>query len=384
MFTDITERRRAEHELLRSNRFLRTLSRCNETLVHATAELPLLQDMCRVVVESGRFALAWVGYRVDDAGLKVMALVDDRGGDYLVDGAYLSGAGHCDPALRAATTGEIQVVQSVAADACLPWRERAAEHGLGSAIALPLRVSREIIGALFIGAAEGGGFGPEEVALLSELAGDLGYGIEGLRVRADREQFMERLRLSMESTIRALSSTVELRDPYTAGHQRRDAELSAAVARRQGWTDERVQVIYLVGMVHVIGKIGVPSEILSKPGRLAAAEMLVVRTHAEAGYDILKGVEFPWPIAQIVRQHHERLDGSGYPQGLAGDAILPEARILAVCDVVEAMTTHRPYRPGLGIEAALAEIEAGKDRLYDARVVEACVRAIREGDFHFE
>jgi HD-GYP domain-containing protein (c-di-GMP phosphodiesterase class II) len=136
-------------------------------------------------------------------------------------------------------------------------------------------------------------------------------------------------------------------------------------------------------VVHDIGKIAVPAEILSKPGRLSETEMMLVREHASAGYDILRPVDFPWPIAQIVLQHHERMDGSGYPQGLQGDAILPEARILAVCDVVEAMTTHRPYRPGLGFDVALQEIESGRGTAFDPEVVDACVRVIRDERFAF-
>jgi PAS domain S-box-containing protein len=387
MFTDITDRLRAEKELVRTNRFLRTLSRCNETLVHATDERALLRDVCRVVVDVGGFALAWVGCLETDGSLTVAARVDARGSNYLADGERVGDASphhaRC-PARRAVVTGQIQVVQDVAGDESVAWRERAARFGYASAVALPFRSGGSPIGVFSIEASETGAFGPDEVALLSELAGDLGYGIEGLRVRRDREEYMQKLAGSMRSTVQALSNTVEVRDPYTAGHQRRVAELAAAVAQRMGWSEERAQAIFLAGMVHDIGKIAVPSEILSKPGRLSSAEMLLVRTHAEAGYEVLKGVDFPWPIAQIVREHHERLDGSGYPQGLKGDAILIEARVLAVCDVVEAMTTHRPYRPGLGLDLALHTIEQGRGTLFEPEVVDHCLRVIREAGFRFD
>ena len=187
----------------------------------------------------------------------------------------------------------------------------------------------------------------------------------------------------MES-IKAIAATVEMRDPYTAGHQERVAELAVAVAKEVGLSKEKVQGIYVAGIVHDLGKIGTPVEILNRPGKLSAVEFALIKQHAEAGYEILRNVEFPWPIAEIVRQHHERLDGSGYPHGLKDGAILPEARILAVADVVEAMASHRPYRPGLGIERALQEIERGRGTLYDASVVDACVKLFREGRFSFE
>ncbi len=175
-----------------------------------------------------------------------------------------------------------------------------------------------------------------------------------------------------------------MRDPYTAGHQQRVAKLAVAIARELHLPEQQIEGLYLAGIVHDVGKINVPAEILNKPGKLSRLQYQLIQAHAEAGYDIIKGVDFPWPIAEIVRQHHERLDGSGYPHGLAGEAILPEAKILAVADVVESMMSHRPYRASLGIEAALAEIEADEGRLFDAAAVEACTALFRENRFTFE
>ena len=157
------------------------------------------------------------------------------------------------------------------------------------------------------------------------------------------------------STVQVATTLSEMRDPYTAGHERRVA-----------------------GHLHDIGKISIPTEILAKPGKLSSAEFTLIKGHAQAGYDVLKDVEFPWPVAQVALQHHERMDGSGYPQGLKGEAILLESRIMAVADVIEAMSSHRPYRPGLGIAAALSEIERGRGTLYDANVADACLRLFRE------
>jgi HD-GYP domain-containing protein (c-di-GMP phosphodiesterase class II) len=190
---------------------------------------------------------------------------------------------------------------------------------------------------------------------------------------------MIRYQAAMEGTIMAMATIVEIRDPYTAGHQQRVARLCRSIAEKIGLSPDRIEGIYLSGLIHDIGKISVPAEILSKPGQLSEVEFLLIKAHSESGYDILKGVAFPWPVAEIARQHHERLDGSGYPQGLKGENILIEARIMAVADVVEAMATHRPYRPALGIDAALEEITSKKEVFYDSQVVDACLQLYEEG-----
>ncbi|MFA6971738.1 MAG: HD domain-containing phosphohydrolase [Gallionella sp.] len=192
-----------------------------------------------------------------------------------------------------------------------------------------------------------------------------------------------KLRVSLLESITALAAVVEMRDPYTAGHQRRVAQLAITIARELKLPEEQVEGIHLASVVHDVGKIRVPAEILSKPGKLTTLEFSLIKEHAENGYEILKNIDFPWSIAQIVQQHHERLDGSGYPHGLRDDQILLDSRIVAVADVVESMISHRPYRAGLGLEVALSEIERNKGRLFDPVVVEACIRIFREQDFHF-
>lgn len=187
------------------------------------------------------------------------------------------------------------------------------------------------------------------------------------------------LEKALEGTVHAVSKAVELRDPYTAGHQRRVADLACAIARAMELGERRIQGVRLVAMIHDIGKIGIPAEILSKPSRLSPLEMAMVRQHAEMGFDILKDVSFPWSVAEIAHQHHERLNGSGYPHGLKGEEISLEARIVAVADVVESMASHRPYRAGLGMQAALDEITRNSGVLYDERVVAACREVIAQG-----
>lgn len=191
-------------------------------------------------------------------------------------------------------------------------------------------------------------------------------------------EYVERLEHSIMSTVQAISHMVDLRDPYTAGHERRVGELAAAIGAEIGMNEHQIKGLRVAGSVHDVGKIGVPAEILSKPTRLSAAEFAIVKTHAQQGYEILKDIDFPWPIAQTVWQHHERLDGSGYPRGLRGDEISLEARIMAVADIIESMSTHRPYRPAMGIDAAFAELNAQPGKLYDQAIVTACERLFRE------
>jgi PAS domain S-box-containing protein len=193
----------------------------------------------------------------------------------------------------------------------------------------------------------------------------------------------QQLKNAVAGTVAAMGALVETRDPYTAGHERRVAELCTAIGLRMGFTPEAAQALALTARMHDIGKIAVPAEILTKPSRLSEVEYTLIQQHPEVAADILSAIDFGHPVAQTVLQHHERLDGSGYPNGLKGDEISRDARILAVADVVEAMSSHRPYRPALGLEAALAEIHGGAGRLYDADVVVACCQVFDEEGFEF-
>lgn len=206
---------------------------------------------------------------------------------------------------------------------------------------------------------------------------------EKMKMEADLKESLERTNRLLDETVQSLSSAMEKRDPYTAGHQQRVAQLACALAREIGGLPvERQKGIWIAATLHDIGKLFVPAEILTRSGHLSGIEFELVKSHAEAGYEILKDIEFQWPVPLIIRQHHERLDGSGYPAGLKADDILFEARILAVADVVEAMSSHRPYRPGKGIESALEEITRARGTAYDTSVVDACLAVFRNG-FHF-
>jgi putative two-component system response regulator len=193
-----------------------------------------------------------------------------------------------------------------------------------------------------------------------------------------------RLRDMLGAVVGTISKMVELRDPYTTGHERRVGSLAIAIGTSLGYDTHGLDGLRIGGYLHDVGKIAMPSSILSKPGRLTDVERALIRAHSQIGYEILSGIEFPWPIAEMTWQHHERLDGSGYPRGLRGDEILLDARIIAVADIVEAMTSHRPYRPALGLVQALDEIEEGRGVLYDPQVVDACLQLFREGLFTFD
>lgn len=210
------------------------------------------------------------------------------------------------------------------------------------------------------------------------------YAIERKRAEIELKRSFERLLRVLEETIDSLASVIEIRDPYTAGHQRRVSQLVCAIAKEMGFTEDQITGIKMAALIHDIGKIQVPAEILAKPSILTDKEMEKVRTHPKVGYNLLKTIEFPWLIAQIVYQHHERMNGSGYPKGIKGGDILAESRILAVADVVEAMCSDRPYRPAPGLEEALKEISEKQSLLYDPEVVDACVKLFKKKGFRFE
>ena len=198
------------------------------------------------------------------------------------------------------------------------------------------------------------------------------------------ERNLEGLLKVLNGTVEAIAALYEKRDPYTAGHQRRVAQLACAIARKMGLPDEQIYGIRIIGVVHDIGKIAVPGDILTKPGRLSTEELGIIKTHPQVAYDVLKNLEFPWPVAETILQHHERLDGSGYPNGISGEDIILEARILCVADVVESMVSHRPYRQALGMERAIREIVRNKGVLYDPAVTDACSKLSSNGGFELD
>ncbi len=511
---DVTAQRRAEAEMQRLNRALRTLSLCNTTLVHAEQEQALMDDICRVLTDQGGYRFAWVGYAETGEKHAIRPVAHAGADEKLLAriNECVSGKDRDAPSFYALQHSEVVVLRDLTADSeqFKVWREAAYAAGYSAAIILPLASHGEVIGVISIFSLESNAFDEAEIRLLKEMAGDLAFGIHTLRSRAARQQaevalkhteeryeelyenapnayasismedgqlvqfnqalcemlgysreemmgrsvfdlytdgdagldrakeifsklkeghgvrdeelqmrnaagkpvwvsltveavqdedghitesrammiditerkhadeergkFAEHLQRSLMQTIRAIALTIEKRDPYTSGHQERVAELAVRIGGELGLNEKELEGIRLGALIHDIGKISVPAEILSRPGKLEPEMYSIIKTHPRSGYEIIGGIDFPWPLAEMVLQHHERLDGSGYPEGRKGDDILFDAKILMVADVVEAMASHRPYRAALGLDKALEEIKLNRGKLYDEQVVDACLK----------
>jgi putative nucleotidyltransferase with HDIG domain len=265
-----------------------------------------------------------------------------------------------------------------------PWRERARQFGIRSAVAIPFSIDDDRRGVLMVYSEHPNAFEPDAIQVFENLAREFVYGLHALEqkrlLQAERrslEKTKGQLSDALSSMVAPIVTAMEMRDPYTTGHQTRVAEIACAIAREMGWPEERRQGLRLAALVHDIGKISIPSEILTKPGRLNTAEREMIKGHAETSYAILKDIPFAWPVAEIVRQHHEKLDGSGYPLGLKSDAILPESKVLTVADIVEAMASYRPYRQGIHLDLVLDQIEREAGTLLDPEVVSVCAALFR-------
>ena len=388
-------RREAEELLSRINLELTMLSDCIHAVVRATDEQNLMQEVCKIVVEVGGYEMAWVGFAEQDIEKSIKPVAWMGKNDGFLETIKISwddcdhGRGPTGTAIR---TAEAVVNENTSENPnTILWREELLKRGFNSSIALPLIYKGDVLGVLTIYAIEPEAYDKSEIDRLMGLANDLAYGICAIRIRIERieagqeiELHLDKLQKALSGTIKVVASTVEVRDPYTAGHQRRVATLARAIAEEMGLPDHQIEGIFMAGVVHDLGKIYVPAEILSKPSRLNDIEFNLIRTHSQVGYDLLKTIDFPWPIAQIVHQHHERLNGSGYPQGLSSEQILIEAKIICVADVVEAMASHRPYRPARGVEAALEHVQEESGNLYDSNTVNTCLRLFSERGFQFD
>jgi putative two-component system response regulator len=224
---------------------------------------------------------------------------------------------------------------------------------------------------------------PEFIARLKRVMGERETRAERNQALTELQRNLDKFKRAMDGIVQAMSLTVEMRDPYTAGHQERVSQLACAIAGEMNLPQDRIYGLRMAAIIHDLGKITIPAEILCKPGKLLPLEYELIKNHVQAGYDILKKIEFPWPLAEIIYQHHERMDGSGYPNAVAGEKIYLEARIIAVSDVFETIASHRPYRPSLGVNRAIEEIQTNAGRLYDAAVAKACLHQIQEKGFDF-
>jgi PAS domain S-box-containing protein len=331
IFDDITERKRSEEALRAAEEQYRGL------VEQSIAGTYIIQDG-KLAYVNPRY-LEILGYHSADEliGRDVLSLVSEKDRDAVAE----------------------QIRRRIEGDVANVKYEHTAVRADGSTVDIGVHGSR----ASYRGR-------PAIIGLVQDIS-------EKKRAEEEIERHVAKLENAFTSTVKVITNLGEMRDPYTAGHQRRVAEIAVAIGAELGFDARRQEGLRVAGYLHDIGKIRIPSEILSKPGKLSPTEFRLVQGHAQASYDVLKDVEFPWPVAEVALQHHERMDGSGYPQNLKGEALLLEARIMAVADVVEAMSSHRPYRPGLGIEAALAEIDRGRGTAYDPDVADACLKVFR-------
>lgn len=390
-FRDITHRLELENSLKIKARHIMALAQINQAMVYAVNEKELLQKVCEVVVNIGKYTAVWIGFIGNDSNKTIKLAASFAFPTKCLKKAKLTwGKKSADfkPIENAMRKAKIDYTNNL----LIHSKDRANYHACvkkldcHSLISLPLINNKEVYGILNIYAKSKNAFDKKEVLLLKEITTDLNYGITMLRLAdskksADlvKEKISVQLRKSLEDTISIISASAEKKDPYTAGHQRRVTQLSVAIAKKMNLPDQIIEGIYFGGLIHDLGKMYVPAEILARPGKLTASEFAIVREHTKIGRDIVKDIDFIWPIEDVILHHHERLDGSGYPEKLKGNKISIECRIIGVADVVEAMSSHRPYRAALGIDAALNEIKKNKGKLYDPKIVNACISLFKEG-----
>jgi PAS domain S-box-containing protein len=388
---DITDQQQKEHQLSAQNWALSAFSIAALALGRARTEEGLLQSICEAITAESVYTLAWVGIAEDGPKKNIRIAASAGRALHYLDGIELSwaeekaaGQGPAGVGIR---TDTVQILDDTeTSEAFALWRERTRGMGIRSCVSIPLRIENSWRGVLMVYSVRPNAFGSAPIEVFQHLADQVVHGIEALEhrqqlesERRDREQAQKSLTEALAASVSAMVTAMEMRDPYTAGHENRTADIAYAIGKEMGWPESRLQGLRMAAMVHDIGKISISSELLNKPSRLSKEEFELVKGHPESSYAILKDIPFTWPIAEIVRQHHEKLDGSGYPQGLKGDQILDEAKVLTVADIVEAMAAARPYREGLGLEVALAAIESQAGTLLDAEVVEVCARLFREG-----
>jgi PAS domain S-box-containing protein len=389
-FRDISLRLLNQLQLDSQNWALSAFSGAALALGHARSEEELLQSICDAITYESLYLLAFVGVAEDDPAKNTRFAASSGSASAYLDGLHL-GWGEDDPDGQGLSgycirTGSIQIIHDLeTAPNFVRWRWRAKKFGVRSAVSVPLVIDGAWKGALTVFSAKAGAFESEPVRVFQHLGDHIVHGILALRhkqlldaERLNLERSQRQLTEALAASVSALVTAMETRDPYTAGHESRVADIAVAVGREMGLDEWRLQGMRLAAMVHDIGKIAIPSEILNKASRLTAPEFALMKVHPETGYAILKDVPFPWPVGEMVRQHHEKLDGSGYPLGLKSDELMLESKIIAVADIVEAMASDRPYRPSLGLEAALAEIETMAGAKLDAETVRVCASMFRE------
>jgi len=385
---DITERKQAEEKIKHLNLVLRAIRSVNQLITKEKNRERLLKGACNNLIETRGYHSAWIALLNEGGKLETYAEAG-LGNEFL-------------PIVEMLKKGELIVCGNKAlkqqgvvtikdpASTC-PECPLIKLHPDQRAMTIRLEHDKKVYGFMSVSIPTHLADNQEEQSLFKEVAGDIAFAIHDIILDKERKKAEEklqethqRLKKSMDATIDTMSRVIEAKDPYTSRHQHRVCQLAVSLAREIGLPEDMIEGIRIASLIHDIGKIGLPTEILSKPTKLTDIEFRLIKGHSQIGYDILKSIDFPYPIANIVLQHHERLDGSGYPNNLKADKILLEAKIIGVADVVEAMSSHRPYRPALGTDKALEEISQNRGILYDPEVVDACLKLFREKGFKFK
>jgi PAS domain S-box-containing protein len=387
---DITVQKEREHRLKAQNWALSAYAGAALALAPASSPEELLKTICEAITRQSIYVLAFAAIAEDGPEKKIRVAAEAGSAVSFLHGLHLSWSEH-EPDGRGPTgicirTNKLQnIADTETSEVFAPWRDRAAQFGIRSGVYIPLHVEGGWQGELVICAALPNAFEAPAIEVFQHLAEQIVHAAhaldQGLALDAGQivlAKTQRQLTDALSEMVKPMVAAMEMRDPYTSGHESRVADIAVAIGKELGWPEERLHGLYVAGQVHDIGKISIPAEILTKPTKLSPGEWALIREHPETGYTILKDIPFAWPIAEIVHQHHEKLDGSGYPLGLKGDAVLPEAKVLAVADVVEAMASHRPYRPAIKLNVVLQQIEKEAGILLDAEAVRACTTLFRQ------
>jgi len=363
-------------EIRRLNTLKDAISKINHLLLHVKKESVLYQKVCDILIKTGEFNFISIDlFNTEKNKINCAAFAGkENGNSRQIE----------TPVILTKDTDKILIVNDIAADSIFkPWRSNILYRNYKAMAQVPLICNKKIIGNLNVYSGIENLFKNQETKFLKEVANDIAIGVKSIRYEKELERNYINTKRSLYETIDSIALISERRDSYTAGHQKRVAALTKAIAKEMKLDANMTEGIYLTSILHDIGKMCIPLSILSKPAYLSKAEMMLIQSHSKEGYDILKNIEFPWPIAKTILQHHERIDGSGYPYRLKDKDILIEAKILAIADTIEAMSSHRPYRPAVGLDKALKEISKNKGILYDSSIVSVCIDLFKNKKFKF-
>jgi PAS domain S-box-containing protein len=381
VFRDITERKQAEEKIRHLNLVLRAIRNVNQLIVKEKNRERLLKGVCNNLVETRGYYSAWIAL-LDESG-KLERYIEAGTEKAFLPMVEILMKGELTDCGQKALKQQKVVITEDTASTCTGC-PMAQKYSCRGAMTIRLEHNGKVYGLVSVSIPGHLVDDQEEQSLFQEVAGDVAFSIHNIELDEELQQSYQRLKKTMDAAIDTMSKIIEAKDPYTSGHQHRVCQLAVPLARELGLSEDMIEGIRIASLIHDIGKIGLPTEILSKPGKLSDIEFGLIKDHSQIGYDILKSIDFSYPVAEIVLQHHERLNGSGYPNNLKGDEIILEAKIIGIADVVEAMSSFRPYRPALGIDVALEEITKNKGILYAPEVVDACLKLFKEKGFKFE